>query len=190
MAAAVSPARLCCRIFAVRVHMQQTVFPGDRAVIPPERIAASRRFARRTAWLLDTSIRVPVIGVRIGLQPIISLVPVAGDIVGFLLTLLIIGQAWRLRAPPALLARMAGWAVLDLFVGLLPVGGDAIDFVLRANSRNCALLERHLDDLEGKSAPPPWKRWLALGLLVAGLFAALWLAWMLGVALMRMLLGA
>lgn len=169
--------------------MQQARGTGEIPGLDPERLAAARRFARRTAWLLDSSIRLPVVGWRIGLQPIISLVPVVGDAAGFLLTLLIIGQAWRLRAPPKLLAKMAGWAVLDLFVGLLPVGGDAVDFVLRANSRNCALLEQHLDDLEGRSPAPPWKRWLALGVLVVGLVAALWLAWLAGNALMQAITG-
>ena len=96
---------------------------------------------------------------------------------------------WSQDAPPRLLARMAGYAVLDLFVGLVPVAGDAVDFVLRANTRNCALLERHLDDLEGVQREPSWRRWLELALLAGGLVLALWLAWRAGVALMALLSG-
>lgn len=169
--------------------MQQAKRASDTPALDRERIHAARRFVRRTAWVLDSSIRLPVLGWRIGLQPIISLVPVVGDVAGFALTLLIIGQAWRLRAPPALLAKMAGWAVLDLFVGLLPVGGDIVDFVLRANSRNCALLEGYLDELEGRPPRASWQRWLVLGALVAGLLAALWLAWLVGSALVGTLFG-
>lgn len=154
-----------------------------------EQIAAVRRFARRTAWLLDSSIRIPFVGLRIGVQPIISLVPVAGDVAGFVVTLAIIGQAVRMKAPSGTLARMAGYAVLDLFVGLVPVAGDAVDFFLRANTRNCALLERHLDDLEGKTAQPAWKRRLGVLLLVVGLVAAGWLAWTLGSAVIGALFG-
>ena len=66
------------------------------------------------------------------MQPIISLIPVAGDVAGFVVTLGIIGQAVRMKAPPGTLARMAGYAVLDLFVGLVPVAGDAVDFFLRS----------------------------------------------------------
>lgn len=169
--------------------MQQANGTGDMATVDPARVAAVRRFSRRTAWLLDSSIRLPVVGWRIGLQPIISLVPVVGDAAGFALTLLIIGQAARLRAPPTLLAKMTGYAVLDLFVGLLPVGGDALDFVLRANTRNCALLEKYLDDLEGRPVAPAWKRWLALAAVAAVLIGALWLAWWLGSLLLTALLG-
>lgn len=169
--------------------MQQAGSTGEIPAIDAERVAAARRFARRTAWVLDSSIRLPVVGWRIGLQPIISLVPVVGDVAGFALTLLIIGQAWRLRAPPGLLARMAGYAVLDLFVGLLPVGGDIVDFALRANSRNCALLEGYLDELEGRPLRASWQRWLVLGALIAGLLAALWLAWVVGSAVVGALFG-
>ena len=168
--------------------MTQRHAPPPPAV-DPARIAASRRFARRMAWLLDGSIPLPLVGWRIGIQPIISLIPVVGDAAGFVMTLAIIGDAARMRAPPRLLARMAGYAVLDLFVGLVPVAGDAVDFVLRANTRNCALLERHLDDLEGVQREPSWRRWLELALLAGGLVLALWLAWRAGVALMALLFG-
>lgn len=155
----------------------------------PEQIAQVRRFARRTAWFLDSSIRIPFVGLRIGVQPIVSLIPVAGDVAGFVVTLAIIGQAVRMKAPPATLARMGGYAVLDLFVGLVPVAGDAVDFFLKANTRNCALLERHLDDLEGKPVQPPWKRRLGVVLLIAGLIGAGWLAWALGSAVIGALFG-
>ena len=85
---------------------------------------------------------------------------------------------------------MAGYAVLDLFIGLLPVGGDIVDFALRANNRNWALLEGYLDELEGRPPRPGWQRWLVLGALVAGLLAALWLAWVVGSALVGALFGA
>lgn len=153
------------------------------------RIASVRRFSRHAAWLLDSSIRLPFIGVRIGLQPIISLVPVVGDAIGFLLTLGIIAQATRVKAPPQLLARMAGYAVLDLFVGLVPVVGDAADFVLRANTRNCALLEKHLDSLEGRPAAPAWQRWLGMAAVIGVLGLALWGAWLAGLAIMGALFG-
>lgn len=155
----------------------------------PDQIAAARRFARRAAWFLDSSIRIPFVGVRIGVQPIISLVPVIGDVAGFVVTLAIIGQAVRMKAPSGTLARMAGYAVLDLFVGLVPVAGDAVDFFLRANTRNCALLERHLDDLEGKAPQPTWKRGLGVLLLIVALVAAGWLAWTLGSAVAGALFG-
>jgi len=164
--------------------------PNARDTTPSaEQIAAVRRFARRTAWFLDSSIRIPFVGVRIGVQPIVSLIPVAGDVAGFAVTLAIIGQAVRMKAPPGTLARMAGYAVLDLFVGLVPVAGDAVDFFLRANTRNCALLERHLDDLEGKAQQPVWKRWLGIAVLIAGLVAAAWLAWVVGEAALGALFG-
>lgn len=159
--------------------------------IPAERIESTRRFAQRVAWVLDSSIRVPILGWRFGIQPIISLVPVAGDVAGFALTLLIIGHAVRVKAPPGLLLRMAGNAVFDLFLGLVPAVGDVADFVFKANTRNSVLLQRHLDTLEGQPPPTaPWRRWLALATVILVLGLAAWLAWQAGAAVLGWLLGA
>lgn len=162
---------------------------ANAPAIPRERILRTRRFAQQVAWALDSSIRLPFTRRRIGVQPIIGLVPVAGDIAGFVLTLIIIVQAMRVKAPPMLLLRMAGNAVFDLFIGLLPGAGDLADFIFKANQRNCALLERHLDTLEGKPPPRPWKRWLALGVVVTVLVLATWLSWIVGTAMLRWLFG-
>lgn len=146
----------------------------------PERIRAARAFTRNTAWLLDSSIRIPIIGRRIGIAPIIGLFPVLGDLIAFAMTLVLIVHAIRLKAPPGLLLRMTGNAVLDLFIGLVPVLGDVADFVFKANRRNAVLLERHLDQLEGKPLPSPWRRRLAVLLVIALLLLAAWGAWQLG----------
>lgn len=145
-----------------------------------ERIRAARAFTRNTAWLLDSSIRIPIIGVRFGIAPLIGLFPVLGDLIAFFMTLTLIVHAVRLKAPPRLLLRMTGNAVLDLFIGLVPVVGDIADFVFKANRRNAVLLERHLDQLEGKPPPSPWRRRLAVLLVVVILAIAAWGAWQLG----------
>lgn len=80
----------------------------------------------------------------IGLDPLIGLVPVVGDWVGAGLSGYIVVRAAALGVSAATLLRMIGNLVADLLVGSVPVLGDIFDFGFKANRRNLALLERHM----------------------------------------------
>lgn len=99
---------------------------------------------RRFAHLLDEAIRIPVIGYRIGLEPILGLIPVIGDLSGLALSSYIIFRAARLGLPRRLVARMIFNAVLNTVVGSIPIIGDLFDFFWKVNKRNMRLIERHL----------------------------------------------
>ena len=100
---------------------------------------------RRLGYLLDNSIPIPGTRWRVGWESIIGLVPGLGDLVGGGFSAWIILQAARLGAPPSLLARM-GWNLLvDTAVGAIPLLGDLFDAGFKANMRNLALLEGHVD---------------------------------------------
>jgi hypothetical protein len=99
---------------------------------------------RRLGYLLDNSIPIPGTRFRIGLESLVGLVPGIGDLVGGGFSAWIILQAARLGAPPSLLARM-GWNLLvDMAFGAVPLLGDLFDAGFKANLRNLALLERHV----------------------------------------------
>lgn len=99
---------------------------------------------RRLGYLLDNSIPIPGTRYRIGLEAIIGLVPGLGDLLGGGFSAWIILQAARLGAPPSLVARM-GWNLLvDAVAGAVPLLGDIFDAGFKANMRNLALLERHV----------------------------------------------
>ena len=104
---------------------------------------------RRIGYLLDNSIPIPGTGYRVGLEAIIGLVPGLGDLVGGGFSAWIILQAARLGAPPSLLARM-GWNLLvDTAVGTIPLLGDLFDAGFKANMRNLALLDGHVQGPAG-----------------------------------------
>jgi Domain of unknown function (DUF4112) len=107
-----------------------------------ERLAHLRRFAH---WL-DDGIKLPVIPLRIGLDPIIGLVPGLGDAVGAILSAWILVEAARLGASRATLGRIVYNIALDAVGGAIPVAGDVFDVMWKANIRNVALLERQLAD--------------------------------------------
>ena len=124
-----------------------------------------RRRLGRIAWLLDNSIPLPGTRFRIGLDAILGLIPGVGDAIGVVLSSYIVREAARAGVPRVVLARMAWNVAVEGVVGLVPFAGDVFDAAWKANARNVALLEAHLDH------PQRTKR--ASGLFVAGLIAAL-----------------
>ena len=99
---------------------------------------------RRFANLLDEAFRIPIIGYRVGLEPLIGLVPVIGDFSGFVLSGYLILRAARLGVPRETIVRMVVNALLDAIIGSIPVVGDVFDFFWKVNKRNLRLVERHL----------------------------------------------
>ena len=93
--------------------------------------------------LLDEAFRVPGTNIRFGWDPIIGLVPWAGDLLTALLSCAIIVQAHRMRIPRIVQLRMLVNVAIDLATGIVPVVGDVADFFWKSNAKNFALLERH-----------------------------------------------
>jgi hypothetical protein len=108
-----------------------------------DRAARTQEQLKALAWLLDSSIRLPG-GFRIGLDPLLGLVPFVGDAAGVLLSAYIVSQAARLGAPRAVVLRMMLNVAVEGVVGLIPFAGDVFDAVWKANQRNVQLLEGHL----------------------------------------------
>ena len=97
------------------------------------------------AWLLDNSIRIPIINYRIGLDAIIGLIPGLGDVAGLLISSVIVIQAIRLGAPSATLLQMVLNIAIEALIGLVPMLGDIFDATFKSNIRNMRLLNLALD---------------------------------------------
>jgi hypothetical protein len=94
--------------------------------------------------LLDNAVRVPGTDLRFGLDALIGLVPGIGDVIGAIFSTFIVFHAARLGVPRSTLVRMMANVGLDTIVGEVPLLGDLFDFGWKANSRNLALLEEHI----------------------------------------------
>ena len=105
---------------------------------------ASLSRARMAARLLDDAFEIPGTDRRIGIDPIVGLLPVSGDIVSAVVSLYIVAEAARCGAPRELLLRMVANVAIDTAAGSVPIAGDLFDVVWRANRRNVNLLESHL----------------------------------------------
>jgi hypothetical protein len=112
-----------------------------------ERLVTLNRI-RRLSRLMDTAIRIPGTSFRIGLDPIMGLVPGAGDIVSTAFSAYIIFLATRFGLPRATLNQMIFNIALEAVVGTVPLVGDLFDAAYKSNIRNLDILERHLQVVE------------------------------------------
>ncbi|MEL6553572.1 MAG: DUF4112 domain-containing protein [Cyanobacteria bacterium J06621_11] len=99
---------------------------------------------RQISHILDNAIPVPGTRTRIGLDPILGLLPGAGDTLAGLMSVYIVFEAARMGVPAATLGRMGANILFDLLTGTVPVLGDLVDVTWKANSQNVALLEKHV----------------------------------------------
>lgn len=164
-----------------------TIEPRQSPRVP----AVDQRLARlrRLAWWLDEGVRVPGTSIRIGLDPILGLVPGLGDAAGALLGVSILVEAVRRGVPRATVIRVVGNIILDTVIGAVPVIGDVFDWVWKSNRRNLQLLERHsIEPLKSRRKD----RLLVvslLALLVVICVGLLFAFAMLGAAVVRVLTG-
>lgn len=99
----------------------------------------------RLSRVLDAAIRIPGTDIRVGLDPLLGLIPGLGDWAGALGSGYILLRAADLGVARATLLRMAANIGVDFMAGSVPVLGDIFDVGWRANERNMALLRAHLD---------------------------------------------
>jgi len=83
--------------------------------------------------------------IRYGIDGLIGLIPVVGDIITTAISLWLVREARALGAPWHVTARMLGNVALDGVVGMVPLAGDAFDVMFRANMRNVRLLRRWMN---------------------------------------------
>jgi hypothetical protein len=125
--------------------MASSTITGYATPIPPEPVPheAARRLRRLRglSWFLDRSI--PIGKWRIGVDPILGLLPGAGDWIGALLSFYVLYEGARLGMPGGVLMKMAGNILVETVIGAVPFLGDVFDFVWQANTRNLALIDQH-----------------------------------------------
>ncbi len=107
--------------------------------------AAIRKRVEALETVLERSFVIPGINQPVGLDAIIGLVPVAGDLVTAAMGAYIVWEGRNLGLPKWKLWRMAGNIAFDSAVGAVPVAGDLFDFLFRSNTRNLKIIKRHLD---------------------------------------------
>lgn len=103
---------------------------------------------KTVSYLLDEQFRVPGTKFRFGLDPVMNLVPVLGDIPGFLISAGLLFAMAKKGASNKLVVLMSINILLDTIIGGIPVIGQIFDFFYKSNTRNLRLMREHY--LEGK----------------------------------------
>ena len=118
-------------------------------ILPPQTAAAhsstsgdpaDRTVARLLAKYLDELLRVPGTNFKIGLDPILALIPGLGDTLVSSAGAVILLDALRSGVPVSVFLRMALNMGINFLMGLIPGAGAAASAFFKSNSRNLALL--------------------------------------------------
>ena len=138
----------------------------------------------RLAWVMDRAIRVPGTNIHLGLDALLGLLPIGGDVAtGLVQAGLVLVALKHYKVPKAVAKKMVANVLLDMGVGAIPILGDLFDVAFKANTRNLKLLEpyRHHDQDEGAAsflpgipAPPvsigmPWKFLAVIAAVLLGM---------------------
>jgi hypothetical protein len=129
-------------------------------IIPPGQLSADEQLVQLEwlADLLDSRFILPGTNIRFGLDGVIGLVPVVGDIISALISFYLISRAAELGLSPWVKTRMVWNVALDTVVGAIPVLGDAFDVSFKSNRRNIALAKRYLAKHGSKRRSPSPRR--------------------------------
>jgi hypothetical protein len=120
---------------------------GNAGANPFGNLTREQRLARLDALakLLDVAFILPGTNIRYGIDGLIGLIPVIGDLITTAISLWLVREARALGAPWHITARMLANVALDGVVGMVPLAGDAFDVMFRANVRNVRMLRRWMD---------------------------------------------
>ncbi len=95
--------------------------------------------------LLERAFHIPGTKIPFGLDSVIGLVPVLGDVVTAVMGGYMVWEARNLGMSKWQLIRMTANVGIDAAIGAIPVVGDAFDLVWRSNSKNLRIIKKHLD---------------------------------------------
>jgi hypothetical protein len=163
--------------------MPNSSSPSQTLLKLTDRKIATLQRVRLISRLLDSAITIPGTKYRFGLDPVIGLIPGIGDVLGTTIGAYIVLEAVSLGLPAATLGRMAINVLLDGLVGTVPILGDWFDFGWKANSKNVALIEAHVNNPHSSRTA---NRWFLVCLFIGFLLCVIGLI-SLGVVLAQLL---
>jgi hypothetical protein len=111
---------------------------SDKLVTAPKQLLRAQKIANIT----DTAVRIPIVGVRVGLDFLIGLIPGLGDIIMLVVSAYIIFLAKKMGLPKSLRMIMLRNSLIDFSLGFVPLVGDIADMFYRANKINVRIMEK------------------------------------------------
>ena len=130
----------------------------------PKQTDDKLRRIEKLVKLLDEQFRLPGTNFHFGVDPILNLIPVAGDVSGFLISGALLLTMARHGVSRKVVILMALNVFLDFVIGGIPIIGQIFDFFFKANKRNLSLLRKHY--IEGKYSGSGKDVLIILGLIL------------------------
>lgn len=143
------------------------------------------RWVSRLSYLMDKQFRFPGTNFRFGLDPVLNLIPIAGDMAGFLISGGLLLALVRKGASNKVVVLMTLNILLDATLGAIPVVGQIFDFFFKANSRNIKLMREHYLENKHQGSGKGIVLWAVI-IIVILLIAVIYGLWKLGAWLLHM----
>jgi hypothetical protein len=147
------------------------VLPKGVQPPPPHRAGGDRQpvdpLTALVAKLMDSLFQIPGTKIKVGLDPLIGLIPGVGSGASALVSLLLIARSASQGVPTHILARMVGNVLVNAILDAIPVVGDAASIFFRSNDRNYELMQKHA----GTRRAATTKDWIILGALFLSVIA-------------------
>lgn len=89
---------------------------------------------------------------KFGIDPILGLIPGLGDLISAVLSLYIVFVAMLHKIRPIKTMQMIFNILVDLVIGSIPILGDVLDFAIKPNTKNLAILEKEIRTLRDTKA--------------------------------------
>jgi len=135
-------------------------------VEPRAEAPRGQRGLEQLAWLMDRAIQIPGTNIRIGLDALLGLLPIGGDVLtGLVQAGIVLVALLQYRVPRAVATRMAANVLLDTTLGAIPFVGDVFDVFFKANTRNIKLLQQVQLERSLHQEASSWRSILVLGVI-------------------------
>lgn len=136
------------------------------------------KWVERISYLMDEQFRLPGTNFRFGLDPIINLIPVAGDLGGFAVSTMLLLTMAKHGVSRKVLIKMTLNIILDTAIGAIPILGNIFDFAYKSNTKNINLLKEHYDEGKHQGSGTGIIVWIVIILLISFLLVG-YLLWLL-----------
>lgn len=140
-------------------------------------INSKLKWVERVSYLMDEKFRFPGTNFRFGLDPLINLIPVVGDLSGFAVSSALVLAMTRHGVSRKVLILMCLNIVLDSTIGAIPIIGQIFDFTYKSNTRNIKLLKEHYEEGKHQGSGKGIVLWIIAILLISFLIFA-YVLWM------------
>ncbi len=128
------------------------------------------QIAQALGQLLDASLTIPGTKIKVGLDPLIGLIPGIGDLISNGIGSSLLFLATKAGVPRIVILRMSMNIVINMVVGAIPIVGDLFSIWFKSNLQNAQILHKHSQTTAPVTTVVDW---LYVGSIILGMILIL-----------------